>query len=306
MKDVQLKIYTGTARLEEKKKSAQTLELELDVSFKESYLSNVIKVYKQAKNEGVAGVHGILADLLDIPEELHICCDTILKKKLYSLVVDNLETASRIIAINKRLKGKEIIVYPLTMFDDFKDFRQEYPDTQDAVIVVESIKQKEGDFPYDLQPLINDLFGRILLTRNYKVALKFSKQYNLTCLTTQGEIVYPGSYLTKVGFNESRKEVFQLYKAYSALTDEAEKTSRELEALDREKEDLGNKATRIEREILAGLKNKILLEGELRRLKEEIQLKKFDKQEQERSLALEDLDDVRLGMLAKSNFDQFC
>ena len=47
--------------------------------------------------------------------------------------------------------------------------------------------------------------------RNYELALKFSKDYDMTCVSADGEIVYRGGFLTKTGAYDIKNEKLSPY-----------------------------------------------------------------------------------------------
>ena len=62
----------------------------------------------------IEGYKGRFIDFLNSKyESFTPCLDIAAKQKLMSIIVDTLETASKIVEINKQLKGGVIIIYTL-------------------------------------------------------------------------------------------------------------------------------------------------------------------------------------------------
>jgi hypothetical protein len=51
-----------------------------------------------------------------------------------------------------------------------------------------------------------------LLVADYKKALEYAKDYNLTCITPKLEVVYAGAFMSKVGYyNTNESNRVQIY-----------------------------------------------------------------------------------------------
>lgn len=107
-----------------------------------------------------------------------------------------------------------------------------------------------SSFGDDLKKLINNTFCRHVVTDSYETALKISKEYHLTCVTSEAEIVYSEGYLCKVGheekFNDPKLVTFQKY--YHKLEQESNKL-RDIEVLNRELVRLQNAELEISRTL---------------------------------------------------------
>jgi len=228
-----------TLALEEHKKSIKKIERSLELALKDNSLYTIESILKIVKEENIQGVYGLFIDLIDIQEKLHLCCDIALKNKLFGFVVDDYKTADVLLSINRRIKGSTINIYPLSWVAELKTRDIDYPTTSDAIIVKNHIKQKPG-LDIDLSKLIDHVFGKLLLVRDYNVATTMAKKYNLNCVTADGEVVYAGSYLSKLGFYDIRNEKISLYEKYRKTKNEIEAAELRLAQSEQEKNDLSN------------------------------------------------------------------
>jgi structural maintenance of chromosome 3 (chondroitin sulfate proteoglycan 6) len=97
---------------------------------------------------------------------------------LFQVVVDTVETASRLLEHLNREKSGRVTFMPL---DKIRVKRVDYPDTKDAIPVVKRLR-------YDpiLENAFQQAFGKTLICRDLEIAGDFSKSYNLNCVTLTG------------------------------------------------------------------------------------------------------------------------
>jgi len=52
--------------------------------------------------------------------------------------------------------------------------------------------------------LVNNIFFKVVLAKEYETAMQVAKSNDLTCVTPQLQIVYAGAFITRVGSNHSQ------------------------------------------------------------------------------------------------------
>ena len=57
-------------------------------------------------------------------------------------------------------------------------------------------------------------FSMCLLVKNYETGMKYAKELNLTCITSENEIINRGGYITKVGYYDFEKQRCNLYEKF--------------------------------------------------------------------------------------------
>lgn len=50
-----------------------------------------------------------------------------------------------------------------------------------------------------LQLLLSSIFAKVVLVKSYDEGMQVAKEHNLTCITTDLEVVYAGAFISKVG-----------------------------------------------------------------------------------------------------------
>jgi len=50
-----------------------------------------------------------------------------------------------------------------------------------------------------LETLVHNIFSKVVLVKEYSRALQIAKEFKLTCVTPDLQVVYAGAFITKVG-----------------------------------------------------------------------------------------------------------
>ncbi len=69
---------------------------------------------------------------------------------------------------------------------------------QEVRPLMKFISLKEGSDPR-IARLISKVFSKFVLVQSYQLAMSVAKDYNLTCITPDHQIVYAGAFITQVG-----------------------------------------------------------------------------------------------------------
>lgn len=146
------------------------------------------------------------------------CVDIAGKSKLFSIVVDSLETAKRVLEINREIKGGVINIYPLETLDKPAKTSRNIPQNTKSMLDFVSLVPNADP---RLQTLLESIFGKVVLVQSYDEATQVAKQHNLTCITSDLEVVYAGAFISKVGhYNRSQTDRFTTYKQLHKLKQE--------------------------------------------------------------------------------------
>lgn len=74
------------------------------------------------------------------------------------------------------------------------------------------------DADHRIAKLIHNMFSKVVLVSSYSLAMEVARDFGLTCLTPDLQIVYAGAFLTKVGhFNRSQLDRAALYRRAAAI-----------------------------------------------------------------------------------------
>ena len=78
----------------------------------ESIYATLRRIETIAKERNIKGFRGLLIDFIECKhQQFFSVVDLAAKSKLFSVIVDDLETAQKILAINKEIKGNVINIY---------------------------------------------------------------------------------------------------------------------------------------------------------------------------------------------------
>lgn len=162
------------------------------------------------------------------------CVDIAAKSKLFSLVVDTMETAKRILEINEQIKGGVINIYPLETMDQVAKPMKQIPAYSKSMLDIVSLASNADS---RLKTLVDSIFGKVVLVRSYDEAMSTARDYNLTCITTDLQVVYAGAFLSKVGhYNRAKNDRFGQYQQLHKIKIEVEQMQAKLRVSKRDKD----------------------------------------------------------------------
>ena len=167
------------------------------------------RIEQMAKAQNISGFRGLLIDhLICKSESFMSCVDVAAKSKLFAIVVDDMETAKRILEINKSIKGGMIQIYPLETLEMRKPAKR-IPDGVKSMLDVVSLAESADK---RMQALLDNIFGKVVLVKSYDEGMRVAKDHDLTCITSDLEVVYAGAFISKVGhYNRAQQARFSVY-----------------------------------------------------------------------------------------------
>jgi len=83
----------------------------------EPVYSTIKKLRALIKEKDLPGFKGLLIDFLEFDPKISSVIDLAAKSKLFSIVVEDLEAAKQVLALNKQIKGGVVNIYPLALID---------------------------------------------------------------------------------------------------------------------------------------------------------------------------------------------
>lgn len=274
---LRLKQTMETRRREEKELAIQLEELKLSLGRMTARkktieeLENNYEGYnhavKHVMKSGLPGIHGVVAELIRVPEGYETAMETALGNSLQNIVCDDEDSARRAIVSLKENRAGRMTFLPLTSIRG-----RETPDA--------GIKNEKGvlgfgpeciscDSKYD--SIISYLLGRVVLVDSMESAIRISRKYRgILVVTLDGEIINErgaitgGKFKNKTGnILDRRAEINQLGREIEDLN---RKQSRALEKLEKVREEIGSltdKASRLEESIRAGEHALLMKENEI-------------------------------------------
>jgi structural maintenance of chromosome 3 (chondroitin sulfate proteoglycan 6) len=207
---------------------------------------DVVKAISEIKKLNLPGFYGCILDLIKVDKRYRNILDIFAKDKLFSLVVDSLETADKILEYNKSRNGPVIDILPCEWNQNSQPII--YPQTSDAVPLIQFIDLVDHSNKNTLYPIIEKIFGKCLLVKNYEVAMNLAKNYKLTCVTPENEIVFAGAYITKVGHYDYKRNRCALYDIIQEIQTKLYQLTETKSHLELSRQSLANEENQILRE----------------------------------------------------------
>lgn len=75
------------------------------------------KLRSLIREKNIQGYKGLLIDFLDFDPKISSIVDLAAKSKLFSIIVEDLDTAKELLSMNAQIKGGVINIYPLQIID---------------------------------------------------------------------------------------------------------------------------------------------------------------------------------------------
>ena len=200
---------------------------------KEGYIKSVKDLLKACENikELGKGMHGVLANIITVPEKYQTAIEMCLGASLQNIVTDTEEDAKKLVEYLKTNNLGRASFLPLTAIKGKK---------------LEKIKSKEKgiigiasdlvEFDKKYEQIILNLLGRTVVVDTMQTAIAVAKSegYAYRIITLQGDIINPSGLIT--GGSIAKKTVNILGR------------SREIEKLEKEFKELKQKLAKIEKE----------------------------------------------------------
>jgi len=214
------------------KESKQKFLIETEKE-KEGYIKSVKSLLKDCENikELGKGMHGVLANVIEVPEEYQTAIEMCLGASLQNIVTETEEDAKKLVDhLRKNNLGRASFL-PITSMrgkkiDKIKGHEKGY-----IGIASDLIK-----FNKRYEQIILNLLGKTIIVDNMETAIKVAKQnsYSFRIVTLEGDLINPSGAIT--GGSVAKKTVNILGRG------------REIEKLEKEIKDLKEKIEKLEQE----------------------------------------------------------
>ena len=256
---------------------------------KEGYIKSVKDLLKDCENikELGKGMNGVLANIIEVPEEYQTAIEMCLGASLQNIVTDTEEDAKRLVEhLRKNNLGRASFL-PISSVRGKK--LEHIRGNEKGVIGIASDLIK---FNKRYEQIILNLLGRTLVVDNMDTAIKVAKQnnYSFRIITIQGDLINPsgaitGGSITKKTVNilGRGREIEKLEKEVKELKEKIEDLQRQKQEYEQSNENILDLAVSLEKELqeiditYATEKQKVVsideniakLEARLSKLKEE-------------------------------------
>ena len=283
--DTSINNYRNEMRIKESKLKF-LLETEKE---KDGYIKSVKSLLKDCESikELGKGMHGVLANVIEVPEEYQTAIEMCLGASLQNIVTDTEEDAKKLVEhLRKNNLGRASFL-PITSVRGKKIDRIKGHEKGVIGIASDLIK-----FSKKYEQIILNLLGRTVIVDNMETAIKVAKQngYSFRIITVEGDVINPSGAITGGSVAKKTVNILGRGKEIEKLEKEIVKLKEKIATIEKEKqeyeasiEDILENASGLERELqeiditYATEKQKIIsieenitkIEARLNKLKEE-------------------------------------
>ena len=204
---------------------------------KEGYAGSVKALLKDAQNikDLGKGMHGALAELIDVPDEYQISIEMSLGATLQNIVTENEQDAKRLVEhLRKNNLGRASFL-PITSVKGRK--LTSITGKKEGIIGVASDLIK---YDKKYEQIILSLLGRTLIVKDMDTAIEIAKKngYSFRIVTIEGDVINPTGGITGGSVTKKTVNILGRSREIEKLAKEMEKLKETLSDLDDEKKAL--------------------------------------------------------------------
>ncbi len=222
---------------------------------KEGYIRSVKSLLKDCESikELGKGMHGVLANIIEVPEEYQTAIEMCLGVSLQNIVTDTEEDAKKLVEhLRKNNLGRASFL-PITSVKGRK--LERIKGQEKGVIGIASDLVK---FNKKYEQIVLNLLGRTVIVENMETAIKVAKQngYSFRIITVEGDVINPSGAITGGSVAKKTVNILGRGREIEKLEKETKKLKNKIEELEKEKqdyeqsvEDILEGATSLEKEL---------------------------------------------------------
>ena len=200
---------------------------------REGYYRSVKEILRAGEEGRITGIHGIVADVITVPEKYVTAIETALQSVMQNIIVDNEETASRCIRFLKETDAGRATFYPLTSIKG----RSLNEPRLSGETGFEGIASTLVECADEYADIISNLLGTTAIVDDIDTAVFIGKKYGykFRIVTLDGQLVNAGgsftggSKINKGGILSRKQELDSLYAEISKLRENAKSKNEEFE-----------------------------------------------------------------------------
>ena len=249
--DSKINMLSGEKRIKESKLKF-LIETEKE---KEGYIKSVKILLKDCETtkELGKGMHGVLANIIEVPEEYQTAIEMCLGSSLQNIVTENEEDAKRLIEhLRKNNLGRASFL-PITSVKGKKLDRIKGKNTGVIGIASDVIRYSKK-----YENIILNLLGRTVIVQDMETAIRVAKDngYSFRIITVEGDVINPSGAITggsvakkTVNILGRGREIEKLQKEIKKLEEQIQKLEQEKETYQESIEHVLEKASSFEKEL---------------------------------------------------------
>ncbi len=162
----------------------------------EGYYQSVKQVLTEARRTGASGVHGVVAQLIRVPQRLERAIDMVLGNALQHIVVDRDEDAKRMIEFLRRNRYGRATFLPIhAVHGRSMEARERRLLTMPGCV---GLAAELVDFDPIYRGIVESLLGRTLVAENLDqgIAIQRAGNYQFRLVTLDGDVMHSGGSMT--------------------------------------------------------------------------------------------------------------
>ena len=203
---------------------------------KEGYIKSVKSLLKDCENikDLGKGMHGVLANIIEVPDELETAIEMCLGASLQNIVTDTEEDAKKLVEhLRKNNLGRASFL-PIASVKGKK--LEKIKENESGVIGIASDLVK---FNKKYEQIILNLLGRTVIVDNMDTAIKVAKQngYTFRIVTKDGDLINPSGAITGGSVAKKTVNILGRGKEIEKLEKEIKNIKAKIQKLEEEKEE---------------------------------------------------------------------
>ncbi|KAI9799990.1 MAG: Structural maintenance of chromosomes protein 3 [Piccolia ochrophora] len=213
------------------------------------------------RQHNLDGVYGTLAELMDVNEKYRTAIEVTAGNSLFHCVVDNDETATKVLETLQREKSGRLTFMPLNRLNPRSG---NVPKSADAVPMLEKIR-----FDPQYEKAFEQVFGKTIICPNLQIAAQYARSHGINAITPDGDRSDKKGALTG-GFHDPRQSRLEAVKKVSKWREDYEERKERKTTVQRSIERKDQEITRAFGELQKKEQAKQQLEGSFSPLQAEL------------------------------------
>lgn len=246
------KLNSHIANARQEKEQA---ERELRHTMDREVARGLASIRRMKQEQDIPGTYGTVADLLEVSDAYRVAVEQTAGARLFNYVVDNEQTATRLLNTLQDQKGGRITCLPLSRL---RVRESNLPKAHDAVPLLSKITYEPK-----YERAFARIFGNTVVCPNLQVAGQYSRSHNVDCITPEGDTTNRRGVLSG-GWIDPQKSRMKAVRAANKWRDEFER-------LTQQSRDIRQQIERKDQEITAAMSNLQKAEAGLRHLDDDLE-----------------------------------
>ena len=230
--DTQINTLTNEMRMKESRLRF-LIETERE---KEGYIKSVKSLLKDCENikELGKGMHGVLANNIEVPEEYQTAIEMCLGASLQNIVTDTEEDAKKLVEYLRKNNLGRASFLPITAVKGKKIDRIKGHEKGYIGIASDLIK-----YDKKYEQIILNLLGRTVIVDNMDTAVKVAKQnaYTFRIITLEGDVINPSGAITGGSVAKKTVNILGRGKEIEKLEKQVNELKQKIENIEKQKQD---------------------------------------------------------------------